>query len=72
MAAHLNSEEVLNEAKKIIFKFHDYYDSQANLLPWVVEAISKDKGKKTYWHIIRSSGFTPEKEGDSSSRASTS
>ena len=46
MGAHLNVEEVLNEAKKIILKFHDYYDSEGNLLPWVVEALSKRKDKK--------------------------
>ena len=27
-------------------KFHDYYDSEGNLLPWVVEAISRERIKK--------------------------
>lgn len=43
MGAHLGSEEALDEAKKVIVRFHHYYDSEGNLLPWVVEALSKEK-----------------------------
>lgn len=49
MGTDLHSEEALNKAKSIIVRFYDFYDSKGNLLPWVVEAISKEKdGKPTH------------------------
>jgi pSer/pThr/pTyr-binding forkhead associated (FHA) protein len=49
MGTELHSKEALNKAKSIIVRFYDFYDSKGNLLPWVVEAISKEKdGKPTH------------------------
>lgn len=42
LGTELNSKETLNNAKSIIVRFYDFYDSKGNLLPWVVEAISKE------------------------------
>jgi pSer/pThr/pTyr-binding forkhead associated (FHA) protein len=42
LGTELNSPETLNNAKSIIVRFYDFYDSKGNLLPWVVEAISKE------------------------------
>ena len=46
LGTELNSKETLNNAKSIIVRFYDFYDSKGNLLPWVVEAISKEKDRK--------------------------
>jgi hypothetical protein len=46
VGAHFGSDEALDEAKKIIVRFHDYYDSEGNLLPWVVEVLPKEKDIK--------------------------
>jgi pSer/pThr/pTyr-binding forkhead associated (FHA) protein len=42
LGTELHSKEALNNAKSIIVRFYDFYDSKGNLLPWVVEAISKE------------------------------
>lgn len=49
IGTELHSKEALNKAKSIIVRFYDFYESKGNLLPWVVEAISKEKdGKPTH------------------------
>jgi hypothetical protein len=47
MGKDLDSEEALENAKKTIVKFFDFYDSKGNLLPWVVKAVSQEEDKKT-------------------------
>ena len=47
MGKELDSEEALDNAKKTIVKFFDFYDTKGNLLPWVVETISQEEDKKT-------------------------
>ena len=42
LGTELNSIKTLDKAKSIIVRFYDFYDSKGNLLPWVVEAISKE------------------------------
>ena len=42
IGTELHSKEALNNAKSIIVRFYDFYDSKGNLLPWVIEAISKE------------------------------
>jgi pSer/pThr/pTyr-binding forkhead associated (FHA) protein len=42
LGTELNSKETLNKARSIIVRFYDFYDSKGNLLPWVVEAISRE------------------------------
>ena len=42
LGTELHSKEALNNAKSIIVRFYDFYDSKGNLLPWVVEAILKE------------------------------
>jgi pSer/pThr/pTyr-binding forkhead associated (FHA) protein len=42
LGTELHSKEALNNAKSIIVRFYDFYDSKGNLLPWVVKAISKE------------------------------
>jgi hypothetical protein len=46
MGKELEWGEALNKAKEIIVRFYDFYDSGGNLLPRVVEAISKEEGEK--------------------------
>ena len=46
IGTELHSKEALKKAKSIIVRFYDFYDSQGNLLPWVVETISKEKDGK--------------------------
>jgi len=41
LGTEVNLKEALNNAKSIIVRFYDFYDSKGNLLPWVVKAISK-------------------------------
>ena len=39
-------QAALDKAKKIIVKFFDFYDPKGNLLPWVLESISRKKDEK--------------------------